>query len=171
MELTFYAGVEKCVERCYITLVHVHFTEIFYMNTDYENMTMPQLAKELAVAKWELEQITARKVEQQKLVDHLSMRVIPDKMMEQGVTNITVAGVGRLQTRSDIRCSVKMGNRDNLHEWMRNNGMEEMLQETIAPSTLKAWVRECIAEGLEYPEELLEITPYTRASVVGADKA
>jgi hypothetical protein len=50
-------------------------------------------------------------------------------------------------------------------DWLRDNGRGDLLQENINPSTLKATVKGLVKNGEEIPEDLLNVSPFTRASI------
>lgn len=135
---------------------------------NYDSMSVPLLAAELKRLKEELDKYDALKKEYQAAYDFLSISVLPERMEEEMIETLRVAGVGRLQARSDIRCAVPAQNREAVKEWLIDNGHGSMITETINASTLKAFVREMMKEGKEWPEDLLNVTPYTRATVVKA---
>lgn len=134
--------------------------------TDYSAYSLPELAAILKDIKIQLDEAGARKTELQKTYDYLSIEVIPDRMDDEGVDSMKVAGVGRLQTQSDIRCNVLAMNKEPLQKWLTENGHGSMIQDTINSSTLKAFIKERMKENLPYPSELLQISPYSRATVV-----
>lgn len=134
--------------------------------TDYSAYSLPELAAILKDIKIQLDEAGARKTELQKTYDYLSIEVIPDRMDDEGVDSMKVAGVGRLQTQSDIRCNVLAANKEPLQKWLTDNGHGSMIQDTINSSTLKAFIKERMKENLPYPSELLQISPYSRATVV-----
>lgn len=133
---------------------------------DYNIMAIPDLAAELQALKNELDELGDMKSEVQKRYDFLSIEVVPDRMDDEGIESIRVAGVGRLQTQSDIRCNVPAANREAVQDWLKNNGHGSMVTESINSSSLKAFVKEMMREDQPYPKELLQIHPYSRATVV-----
>jgi len=135
---------------------------------DVSTLTIPELAELLVETKVELEHFGDIKTDMQKLYDYLSIEVIPDRMDDEGIDSVKVSGVGRLQTSSDIRCSVLAANKDKLKDWLNENGQGAIIQDSINSSTLKAFVKERMKENLPYPAELLQISPYSRATVVKA---
>lgn len=100
-----------------------------------------------------------------KEYDFLRITKVPQKMEDDGIERLTVAGVGRVSLTADMHVSVKADQRDKFYEWLRDNGRGDLLQETINPSTLKAAVKRMYSSGEEIPEDLLNVSPYTRASI------
>jgi hypothetical protein len=136
------------------------------LKDDYESMPIPELAAELKRLKGNLDAFDAVKKEYQKAYDYLSISVLPERMDEAGVDGMKITDVGRLQLASDIRCSVPAKNKGAVQEWLRDHGHASMVTPTTNASTLKAFVKEMMRENKEYPESLLTISPYSRATVV-----
>lgn len=139
-----------------------------YETEEYESMSLIDLAIQLKTLKNALEEVGDLKTAVQKAYDHLSMSIVPDRMDEEGIETTKFAGVGRLQCSSDLRCSVKAKNREPLKNWLIEHGHGALVSETINSSTLKAFVREQMKENKEIPTDLLDLSPFTKASVVKA---
>jgi hypothetical protein len=131
----------------------------------YDGMTVVECVEamhKVALAKEKLE-------EQLKVLnkeyDFLRITKVPEKMQDEGIERLTVAGVGRVSLTADMHVSVKADQRERFFEWLRDNGRSELLQETINPSTLKAAVKKMYRSGEDVPEDLLNVSPFTRASI------
>jgi hypothetical protein len=97
--------------------------------------------------------------------DFLRITKIPSKMEEDGVDRINVTGIGRVSLTADMHVSVKADLKSEFFTWLRDNGRGDLLQENINPSTLKAAVKKMFREGEEVPDTLLNVSPFTRASI------
>jgi hypothetical protein len=86
-------------------------------------------------------------------------------MEEDGVDRINVTGIGRVSLTADMHVSVKADQKSEFFTWLRDNGRGDLLQENINPSTLKAAVKKMFREGEEVPDQLLNVSPFTRASI------
>ena len=53
--------------------------------------------------------------------------------------------------------NAKAGMMPEICSWMKDNGLEDMVKESIHPQTLQAWVKEQIEEAGALPEELSEL--------------
>ena len=138
------------------------------MESNYESMELAELAESLANTKANLELLGSLKTSIQKTYDRLSIDIIPDKMDEAKVSTMKVIGVGRLQTKSDIRCHTPSDRSDDLKRWLTENGHAALIAETVNASTLKALIKEMMRENRAWPETIVNVTPYTRATVVKA---
>jgi hypothetical protein len=86
-------------------------------------------------------------------------------MEEDGVDRINVTGIGRVSLTADMHVSVKADLKSEFFTWLRDTGRGDLLQENINPSTLKAAVKKMFREGEEVPDTLLNVSPFTRASI------
>lgn len=108
--------------------------------------------------------------------DIIRINLIPKAMEAENLESpVTVAGVGRITLTGDMFVSI--GNaepeegvdyKQEFYNWLHQNGMGDLIQETVNASTLKAWVKKRITEGAPYPSDLLKVTPFTRASITKA---
>ncbi len=132
----------------------------------YTGHNLPQLAGRLNQLKSSLEVLKAAQTTIQKEYDKLAELIVPERMEEEDVEVMRVKGVGRLQTSSDIRCSVPKDNRLAVQKWLHENGHGSMVAPSVNSSTFKAFVKEAMKEGTPYPQDLIKVSPYTRATVV-----
>lgn len=116
------------------------------------------------------EQIAEKEEEVKKLkeeFDGLRLIQIPNLMESLEVKTATFEDIGRVQTAADLYCSTKSGQKDAAMQWLRDTGYGDMIQESYNASSMKALIRRMIEEGVE-PPEFLNVTPFTRASIVKA---
>lgn len=100
-------------------------------------------------------------------LDGLRLIRIPNEMERLELRSTTFEGLGRVQLAADLYCSVKAGCKDQVNQWLTDQGLDDMIIPTVNSSSLKALVRRQIADGVEIPE-FLNVTPFTRASIVKA---
>lgn len=143
-----------------------NFNVAMYSAQEYENMKVAQLAAHLRRLKNLKDEIKTLQSAVNSEYDFLSINVLPERMEDEGIETLKIKDVGRLQASADIRCNLPAGNREAMQEWLIKAGYESMVKPEINSSTLKAFVKECIANGNPYPADLLKVTPFIRASVV-----
>jgi len=97
--------------------------------------------------------------------DVMRMELVPEAMEREHIENIRIEDLGRLSLTPDLFVSVKADHKDDLRSWLTKRKLGDLIQETINSSTLKAYVIRAIKDGKEYPIDLLNVTPYTRASI------
>ena len=100
-------------------------------------------------------------------LDTLRLALIPLAMEREGLESpLNVSGVGRVSLTGDVYATIT--DKENFYEWLHDNKSGDLITESVNASTLKAWVKDKIKQGLPYPTEFLNVTPYTRASITKA---
>lgn len=99
-------------------------------------------------------------------LDKLRLGEIPTLMESLGVKNTTFEGLGRVQLASDLYASTREGQKPAAMQWLRDLGLDEMITETYNASSLKALFRRQLKEGIEIPDDIFNVTPFVRASIV-----
>lgn len=92
--------------------------------------------------------------------DKLRLHDIPNAMAEQDTTSIK-GEWGRCTLTADL--SVKVEDKLRLHEWLEQTGFKDLIVPTVNAQTLKSFVKEQIGNGSELPEEIIKISPFSRA--------
>lgn len=134
----------------------------------YDSMTLVQIIESMSTIQKAKERLEDELKLINKEFDFLRITKVPAKMEEDGVDRITVAGVGRVSLTADMHVSVKADMKDKFYEWLRDNGRGDLLQETVNASTLKAAVKGMYKNGEEIPDDMLNVSPFTRASITKA---
>lgn len=132
---------------------------------DVETMTFVQKVELMNALRIKLDRAKKCKTLLQMKYDAMRLTVIPSAMDDDGISSITVAGVGRVGLTADLRCSILKENRLGAYKWLRDNG-HDIIQETVNSGTLKATMKAILKKGKEVvPTDLFKITPFTRASI------
>jgi predicted translin family RNA/ssDNA-binding protein len=74
-------------------------------------------------------------------------------MVEEEMQNFTRNGRQFILTNRTY-ANAKAGMMPAVCEWMKDNGLADMVKESVHPQTLQAWVKEQIEEAGALPEEL-----------------
>jgi hypothetical protein len=77
-------------------------------------------------------------------------------MVEEEMQNFTRNGRQFILTNRTY-ANAKAGMMPAVCEWMKDNGLADMVKESVHPQTLQAWVKEQIEEVGALPEELSEL--------------
>jgi hypothetical protein len=100
-------------------------------------------------------------------IDVIRIELLPAKMDDMGVKSMNIEGLGRLGLTGDMY--VRTLNKPGLFDWLRSNSLEDVIQDTVNASTLKASLKNRVKKGLDLPpDSVVKITPFTRASVTKA---
>ncbi len=95
--------------------------------------------------------------------DVLRFELIPEKMEEEGIERVSFDEIGRVSLTADLFVSVR--DKPGLYDWLQENGFGDLIQPVVNASTLKAFIKGRMKAGAEIPEEFLNVTPVTRASI------
>lgn len=121
--------------------------------------------KSLQDSKAELEE---KLTDVNKKLDFIRTVKIPEKMNEMDIRTVTFHGIGRVQLATDLYASTREGKKEDAIQWLQDCGYESMITETYNASSLKALFRRMIADGITIPDEIFNVSPFTRASIVKA---
>jgi hypothetical protein len=133
--------------------------------SEYDALTLNELITAMDAVQKQKEVLEDQLKAVNKRFDFLRISKIPTKMDDEGVSNINITGVGRVSLTADMHVSIKTEMKESFYVWLRDNGRGDLLQETINPSTLKATVKGMFKGGQEIPEDLLNVSPFMRASI------
>lgn len=99
--------------------------------------------------------------------DVLRLELIPSKMDEEGIQNIRIEGIGRLSLTADAYVSLDASKKEEFYQWLAENNLGDLIQQTINSSTLKAFAKDRTKKGEPLPGAV-RFTPFTRASITKA---
>lgn len=102
----------------------------------------------------------------QKEYDFLRNNIIPQQAEREEIDTCDYTDVGKLIILADSHVSILASNRAEAFDWLRNNGYEDIVIETVNASTLKALITDITKGGGEMPpDNLIQFKPFTKASV------
>jgi len=135
---------------------------------NYDGMTLMELIREMRRVQMAKDETETELKKLNKHFDFLRITKVPQMMEDEGIRNLNVEGVGRVSLTADMHVSIKDGQKESFYEWLRDNGRSDLIQPNVNPSTLKATVKNMVKEGEVVPEEMLNVSPFTRASITKA---
>lgn len=113
------------------------------------------------------EAVDALDKEAGRLYDFLRLVAVPERFENEGVSNMKVEGVGRVQLAGDLYAGIVKGREERAFEWLGDNGRGDLVKQTVNSSSIKAVLKKMLAEGEEIPD-FFKAEPFTRASIVKA---
>lgn len=143
-------------------------TETQHEYTKYDGLTLVELVHAMSELQGRKEELEEQLKGINKEFDFLRITKIPGQMEDDGVDRINVTGIGRVSLTADMHVSIKADKKPEFFVWLRDNGRGDLLQENINPSTLKATIKGMFKNGEEVPDELVNVSPFTRASITRA---
>lgn len=103
-----------------------------------------------------------------KELDVIRTKKIPELMESMELRNVTIEGLGRVQLAADIYASTREGQKEAAMTWLRDCGYDNMITETYNASSIKALFRCLMADGADIPDDIFNVQPFLRASIVKA---
>lgn len=131
----------------------------------YDGLSLVDLVKKMRAGEIAKEEAEAKLKEINKHLDFLRLTKIPSKMEEDGIENLRIEGVGRVQLTSDIYAGIQSGHQEEAFQWLSDTGRGDLIKDTVNASSLKATLKEAMRKGEEIPEDIFRISPFTRASI------
>jgi len=107
-----------------------------------------------------LDAVKTYKAELEKYHVFLQTVVVPEALQEEKIDKATVGGV-KVRLQGDMYVSVPSDNKAQYLEWLKENGHGGMIQETVAPSTTKAFVKEMRNDNMDVP--FVKVEDYVKA--------
>lgn len=105
------------------------------------------------------------------LYDGFSQEHVPDTLREQGVKNITIEipGVGNRRFQMSNRWACTILDKDAGFQWLRENGLGDLIKPTVNAQTLAATAKNLSEEsGKDMPPDIFKTSINTFTSVVKA---
>ena len=131
----------------------------------YDQMSLVELVHEMSDIRKKKDSLEDALKEINEEFDFLRITKIPTVMRDDGVDRLSVSGVGRVSITADLHVSIKADQKEAFYDWLRDNGRGDLISETVNASTLKAAVKRMFQSGEIVPEELLNVSPFERASI------
>lgn len=134
----------------------------------YDGKTLVELIEAMSTLQNRKEAAEAQLKLINKEYDFLRITKIPAQMEDEGIERMSVAGIGRVSLTADMHVSIKAEMKERFFEWLGDHGRGDLITENVNPSTLKAAVKGMYKSGEEIPEDMLNVSPFTRASITRA---
>lgn len=99
-----------------------------------------------------------------EIEDQLSKQQIPDIMRAAGVKSVKVEGIGNVIISH--RYSASMLDKDAGFKWLRDNGHDGLITETVNSSSLSAFAKSLLEDdGVEMPPEIFKVGTQAYTSI------
>ena len=103
------------------------------------------------------------------MVNNLQSAVLPERFESEGMDKVSLPSLGRsFYPLQKVQASLNKENRDSAMGWLRDNGGESLITETVNANSLSAFVKDLmINQGLDVPEDSINVRTY---STMGSSK-
>lgn len=131
---------------------------------EYSDLDITELATAMKEIRKELDASAAITSNFQKRFDYLRKNIIPLKLEDAGMTSVRLTGVGTLSLHPDAYTQTL--DSPALMQWLEEQGLGDLIKDTVNPSTLKSFAKSRIKDGLPLPpDEIFKFTPYQAARI------
>jgi len=132
----------------------------------YMSESIPKLVGLMMDIKTKLDDLDTERKALVTEYDAIRKYALPDRMDEEGVSNATIKGVGRVHIRADVFANIPAAHREMAYDWLRGMGHGGIIKETVHSGTLKALMKSLIKEGGDLPpDEVIKVVPNQTAVV------
>ncbi|MCK5606788.1 hypothetical protein KAR91_33105 [Candidatus Pacearchaeota archaeon] len=128
------------------------------MTKPLEEMTVSELVKHFKETRMKLDEAAEVKTTIQKEYDFIRRAILPGKMEEQDINKLDIGDGIKVRLDTELFASIPAANKGAAYQYLRDNGMESLITETVNGSTLKATAKQILMEGGHLPEDLFKIT-------------
>lgn len=125
---------------------------------------LTEMVNELRAAKDRKDALDAELKEVNKTIRTLAEQKIPEYMDDNDIEKATVEGVGTVYLSTKVYANVRAENKDAFYAWLRETGNAALIKEYVFPSTLNAFVKEQLGNGVALPD-VLEARLYPTANL------
>jgi hypothetical protein len=123
------------------------------------NGRLTELAREFRALKDRKEELTAVLKAVDEQLTKLTTEALPSAMDDNDIEKFTVEGVGTIYTQGKVYAYVVKADEARFHQYLHDNEQGDLVKNYVFPSTLSAWAKEQLANGVELPE-------FVKASIV-----
>jgi len=129
------------------------------------HLSLQETVRAMKIIRDLLDDVKSVKAMLEKAHDKIRLEHVPAKMETEGVERVSYADIGRVGLTADLYASIQKDRKGDAYEWLKDHGHGDLIKPTLNASTLKALAKEMIKAGSELPDDLFNITPFTRASI------
>jgi len=153
---------DQHVQDMYNSIVGTNQADMMKLYSTMDSIALARCMDKVKLIKDMLD--TALK-EINKEYDFLRLNAVPNRFEEEGIENLKIDGIGRISLTGDIYVSIVKGCKDDAYEFFRDNGLGDIITETVNASTLKSTIKNMVKNGEDYPDKFFKVTPFTRATI------
>lgn len=128
-----------------------------------EETNLPQYAM-LYRALYDAEEKLSKSLDKlSKKKEELKNKLLPELFEKNEVKTLTTLTGDRLTVTNKLYANIKKENVEQALDWLRENGGEDIIKETVNHNTLSAFLKSEMEENKEIPEELFSV--YVQPSI------
>lgn len=91
------------------------------------------------------------------LKDYFSKQFLPEAMGVAEIDTLTISEGHRATLTEKVFASIPADNREKAYAWLRANGAEDLIVETVNASTLSAYAKSLAEDNKELPDDIFTV--------------
>lgn len=97
--------------------------------------------------------------------EKMKVEKIPQIFETAGVPSINLDEGFRITVSHKLWASIKGGKKEEAYVWLKENGLEDLITETVNSSTLSAAARTMVEDNVDLPDELFSVAIVPNTSI------
>ena len=94
--------------------------------------TLSHYCQELQAYEEEIADMEEKLKYKKEKADKISSEIIPNLLAEQGLSSLKLADGSSIDVRKTYRCTIKKDMNESAHNWLRENGLEDIIKNEVA---------------------------------------
>ena len=94
--------------------------------------TLANYCKELKAYEDEISDLEEKIKYKKEKADKISSEIIPNLLAEQGLSSLKLADGSSIDVRKTYRCTIKKDMNESAHNWLRENGLDDIIKNEVA---------------------------------------
>lgn len=125
---------------------------------EYNGKSVTELGQEMAKVAEEVDKADDILKKLKARYEHLRVHRIPAALEEAGLKNMKLASGRGITVTDQWHVSCNKENQPQLFAWLSSVGAGDLIIQTVAAQSLKAFVKDRAAHMLDYPSEIIKVT-------------
>ncbi len=101
-----------------------------------------------------------------KLYEHMKIQSLPEVFDRHGVPSVSLDEGFRVTVSHTVRASIRKDQKDEAYKWLKDNGLGDIVTETVNSSTLSAVARTMAEDNKELDERLFNVAVIPNTSII-----
>jgi len=100
--------------------------------------------------------------------DLFNKSLLPQTMTDHNTNTLTISEGHRATITEKVYAAVKAGQRENAYKWLKENGADSLVTETVNAQTLSAYAKSLAEENMVLPDEYFNVSVIPSVSLTRA---
>jgi 16S rRNA C1402 N4-methylase RsmH len=119
--------------------------------------TLASYCQELQQKEDEISSLEAQIKKKKEEADKISSEIIPNMLADLGLSSLKLADGSSIDVRKSYNCTIKKDEMESAYNWLRENGLADIIKNEVAVQFGKALYRERVEAGLDMPSQFFNV--------------